>query len=188
MLWWIIGGVAIALVVAAVLFIRRRKTAGALTSIVLMRSGPLHLTEAHVLAAAKRVFKDDASVASLPLGDTKPPGLLAGFAILLSGAPVFYVISADRPYGEAADADNIGEAKVRQVFKSHKAWVSVDVVGGAPPAKMRSMVMMSLAVVAAGLMDKETVLLYATWLGRTAFPSDMKKAGESGNVDAIFTT
>ena len=188
MLWWIIGGFAVAWVVAAILFTRRRKSAGSLTSIVLMRSTPLHLTEAHVLAAAKRVFKDDASVASLPLGDTKPPGLLGGFAVLLNGAPVFYVISADRPYGEAADAANIGDPKVRQVFESHKAWVSVDVVGGAPPAKMRAMVMMSMAVVAAGLMNKETVLLYSTWLSRAAFPSDMKKAGESGNIDANFNT
>lgn len=186
MLWWIIGGVVAVLLIVLFVLKRRNASSNSLTSIVMMRSNPLHLTESQVLAAAKRVFQNDAGVASLPLGDDTPPGLLGGYAVLLNGAPVFYVISADRPYGEAGNAANIGDPRVRQIFQSHKAWVSVDVVGGAPQRKLRTMVMMSMAVVAAGLMDKDTVLLYSTWLSRTAFPSDMKKAGESGNVNAIF--
>lgn len=187
MLWWIVGGVAIITVLGVIILIaRRRQSDGALTSLVLMRATPTSITEDQVRAAAKAAFKDEGDVIALPR-DRFPPGLAGGYAITLMGSPVFYVINAHNTYvpDPQAESAKFTDARARQAFATHKAWVSVDVVGGLPEPSMQQMVLMSMAVVAIKLMDAQTSLIYSTWLDRAAFPADMRKAA-GGNINAVF--
>lgn len=186
MFWWMLGGVlAIVLVVAVVQ--RRRRAGGELTSMVLLRTTPATVTEDQVRAAARAVFQDEGGAIALPPGDF-PPGLAGGFAVTLGGTPVFVVINAHRPYVEdpVAGSRRFRDARARDAFAAHKAWVSVDVAGGAPDASIRKTVLLSMGVIALKLMDGRTSLLYSTWLDRVAFPSDMKRASAAGDLNAVF--
>lgn len=186
MVWWFIGGGAVLIIAVLVLLALRRRSGGDnLTSLVMLRSAPGALTLAQVREAAKRVFKDDGDAIEVPPGTA---GLAGGFTVTLGGAPVFYVINCHRPYvpDPAAESRKFHDAAVRRAFAEHAAWMSVDVVGGRPEASMRKMVLLSLGVIAASIIDKQTTLLYATWLGRVAFPQDMRKAGQAGDLEAVF--
>jgi hypothetical protein len=189
MLWLILGGAALLCLLVAVLLVRRaraRSAANQLTSLVMLRSEPARITEDQVRAAAQAVFRESAGVMSL-FGDRLPPGLAGGFAITLDNTPVFYVINAHRPYVEDPRTDSTRhEQATREAFANHKAWVSVDVVGGAPDPSMRQMIFMGMATIAVHLMDAKTSLLYSTWLDRVALPGALRKAGESGDVEAVF--
>ncbi|MCC6659637.1 MAG: hypothetical protein IT437_02000 [Phycisphaerales bacterium] len=101
-----------------------------------------------------------------------PSGLAGGWAVTLNGAPVFYVINAHGPYvpDAAAESRKFTDPRQREAFSNHRAWVSVDVVGGQPDGSIRTIVLGALGVIAASLMDRETSLVYSTWRDEAMVP------------------
>lgn len=169
---WVVGGAVACLVVlgvVAVWMVRRRRERGQLVSIVLLRRTRRGLTEAEVRAAARRAIRPDVEVMAAPSPD---PGRVGAYIVMLNGAPGFFVVDAGRPYGEETEAEaaRFEDPRAREAYASHGAWVSVDIVGGMPPAGVREQVIALMARLAAEFLDEECVLLYATALGRVALP------------------
>lgn len=186
MLWWIVGGVTVVGVLGAVVAMRRR-AGGALTSLVLLRNAPGAIDEARVRERVRSLFKEAGGVLAMPRMEL-PDGMTQGLAVTLNGGPVFYIIASSRPYvpDPAEQSQKFADPKQRAAFGAHRAWVSVDVVGGAPDPEMRDVVMASLLVIALCLVDAQTTLVYSTWLDRAALPGDLGKAAGPGGIDAVF--
>ncbi len=186
MVYWIIGGIAAIVMIGLIIVLRRRST-GTLTSIVLLRSSPATISEEKIRAAAKAVFQEAGGVTVLP-SEGLPPGLAGGFAVTVNGAPMFYVINAHRTYTSDMErtVSAIKDSRAQAVFSSHQAWVSVDVVGGAPPQDQRAFVHLAMATIATRLMDAQTLLLFSTWRSKFAWPTDMKKAADPVGLDGVF--
>lgn len=167
---WIIGGVVAVMMgaVAAVWLVRRRNHRQ-LVSIVLLRRSQRGLTEAEVRAAARRAIRPDVEVVAAPSPD---PGVTGAFIVMLDGSPGFFIVDAARSYGEdtEAEAARFEDPRAREAYAAHRAWVSVDLVGGMPPENVRAMVLSLMARLAAELYDEECTLLYAPAMERVALP------------------
>jgi uncharacterized protein YegJ (DUF2314 family) len=172
MLWLFLALLA-TLAIIGVLLMRRRPSsrAGAgndLVSIVLLRQSPRTLSEADVRGILRRVNAPPAEL--MPLPPVAPH--ISGFAVLHNGTPMFYFVSAARPYCEnpTQEAMKFEDPRGRKAFADHTAWVSIDAVGGMPPKNVREQVLKVMSRIAAELMDHESTLVYSTWLGRVALP------------------
>jgi hypothetical protein len=89
------------------------------------------------------------------------------------------VINSHNPYVPNVEAVSrkFSGARQREAFAQHRAWISVDVVGGMPDARVRKMVLGALGTLAVSLMDGQTSLVHATWRDEVLIPGpDLERA------------
>ena len=169
-MWWVFGGLMGSLLIIGILLMRRRAVARAseMVSIVLLRQSPRVLTESDVRGMLRRAGSPPCEL--MPLPPIAPE--ISGFAVLHDHAAMFYFMCAARPYCDDPEAESLKfeDPRGRAAYAAHKAWVSIDAVGGMPPSDVSDTVLALMARVAAELMDHETTLVYATWLDRVALP------------------
>jgi uncharacterized protein YegJ (DUF2314 family) len=170
-MWWVFGGLMASLLTIGILLMRRRAAAreDELVSIVLLRGAPRVLSESDVRGMLRRAGAPACEL--MPLPPIAPE--LSGYAVLHDKAALFYFMCAARPYCDDPQTESLKfeDPRGRAAYAAHKAWVSIDAVGGMPPKDVRDKVLALMARITAELMDHESTLIYATWLDRVALPS-----------------
>ncbi len=189
MKWVLIALALLAAGVAAIVLLvrRRRRATPDLVSFVAMRRSPRALTEADVRGMLRRAGSPESDLMPLP---PVTPGM-SGFAVLHDGVPMFYFVSAARPYCDnpADVATRFEDTRARTAFAEHTAWLSIDAVGGMPPESVKDEVLTFMGKVAAELMDHDSTLLFATWLDRVALPGEeAERALREGRYLEVFNT
>lgn len=169
-MWWVFAALIGSLLVIGILLMRRRAAAqsGELVSIVLLRQSPRVLSEADVRGMLRRAGAPPCEL--MPLPPIAPE--VSGYVVLHDQIAMFYFMCASRPYCDDPRNESLKfeDPRGRAAFAVHKAWVSIDAVGGMPPKNIRDKVLALMARIAAELMDHESTLVYATWLDRVALP------------------
>jgi uncharacterized protein YegJ (DUF2314 family) len=172
MIWTVGAAVVVVGALALLVAWRRRRRAGELVSIVLLRRERRGLSESDLRGAVRRALRGMPGEPEVTEMRPPDPGITGGFAVLLNGAPILLVIDAGRPYEEdpAAGATVFEDPRAREAYAAHRAWISVDAVGGMPTDDVREVVFAMMGRVAAELFDEECTLLYAPAFQRVALP------------------
>lgn len=190
-MWWIVAGVAVVVLIAALFFIIRflRKRNASMISVVMLRTKPLPLTESDVRGAFRRAFKAEAKVEATPM----PDGNANAFMVLSDSIPPLGVICAKIPYmppDEARDiAEHLEHEVTRNAMTQHTCWVSVDAMG-VDSSSGKDIVAGAHALcakLAAEFADEDCLLLFLPATNRVAEVTskaiDQLRAGE---LDTLF--
>ncbi|MBL0870090.1 MAG: hypothetical protein IBJ18_05870 [Phycisphaerales bacterium] len=184
----IIAVAAIALGLLAWFLIRRRKRDRPILSIVLMRSTPRRLTEAEARGIFRRAFNSEVEMITSPL----PDGHANSFAVLLPNLPPMAIFDSHIPYWgpdeSEADFHQFEHPKAREAYRSHTGWCAVDLVGEYPTdEKLREMILLMLARIAAELHDEGVTLLMLRDTGALALPDERtEEMLKSGQLAELF--
>jgi len=129
---WIIAGIAIAVLAAAVFYFvrQRRRKKHRMLSIVALRSEHAMIDPAILATVAGKAWNAD-------LGDGGSEGrdgfvVGAGITNMISyDDRMFMVNNFDRPYVDNVEevAESIGDLRLRNLFAQHSAWFSCDAMG-----------------------------------------------------------
>jgi uncharacterized protein YegJ (DUF2314 family) len=188
MLWAMIAGAAAAAAGVFLLFRKRGRKGREIVSVVMLRETPRAITEAEARGIARRVMGSEAGVVPLPNTDRLPG--LSGYAVIFKGIPSYYIISASRPYCDDPEGASgaFEDPRARERFARHRAWVSVDVVGGMPSKHVRPMVLGVLGKLSAEVYDEGCTLMYAPSRSRVALPGpEVERRLKTGDPLALFS-
>jgi hypothetical protein len=177
---WIVAAMFVACLLALVLLRPRNNQSGRLAdAIVMLRAETRDLTEADVRAAARRAWDGEPHVRPMQASDS---GYSLG--VVAKSGHAFMVLVSSRPVCDDPEVDSrkFEDAGVREAFRAHRAWISVNCVGFAPPDSVQVM-----GCLASELIDDGCILLYAPAIRTFALPSpETVSYLREGNFSALF--
>lgn len=187
---FLIGGVCLFAVLAAVYVLKRRRRRSNLVSVVALRRKPRLLTEADVRGAVRRCFDIEANVMVYPM----PDGLTKGYAVISESLPTFAVIDSSRPYFEPEEFDEVAntmeDPSARAAVHEHRAWMSVDAFQfpARSTKEQRFRIYNTIfGVLLSELSDDDNLLLYLPYEERLG-PADRASFAllREGRCEAVF--
>ncbi len=175
-IWWVGGGIGLALGIVIAALVMRARRSGGNAAIVLLGPKARRLSDAQIRAAARRAIDPEVNVVAMNAA-TEKPELRGACAVLMDGAPRLFVYSVDKPYVEdpAAESVRFEDPTARRAFAEHRAWIAIDVVGSPRGAALRAAQGLACRL-AAELLEDDITLIYSTTLHRIAVPGETTAA------------